>query len=97
MAETKKNNTKKNTNTKKNNNVKKNNKKPVEKVKEVKKVTEQKVVKEAKKEHGFVKEHLTDLILIAVAVIVFPKPTTSPIIKPPCFSRLWAPIWTAFC
>jgi len=70
MAETKKNNTKKNTNTKKNNNVKKNNKKPVEKVKEVKKDTEQKVVKETKKEPGFVKTHLTDIILIAVAVIV---------------------------
>ena len=70
MAETKKNNTKKNTNTKKKNNVKKNNKKPVEKVKEVKKVTEQKVVKEIKKEPGFVKEHLTDIILVAVAVIV---------------------------
>lgn len=71
MAETKKNaNSKKKPNAKKNNNVKKDNKKAVEKVKEVKKVTEKKVEEKVKKEPGFIKTHLTDIILIAVAVIV---------------------------
>ena len=75
MAETKKNNAKKNTNTnnnniKKNNNVKRDNEKVIKEVKEVKKVTEEKVVKESKKEAGFVKTHLTDIILIAAAVVI---------------------------
>ena len=82
MAETKKNNSKKNTNTKKNNtiknnNVKKNNDKVTKEVKvakevkEVKKDTKERVEEKVQKEQpGFVKSHLTDLILIAAAVVV---------------------------
>lgn len=81
MAETKKNTnskknngTKKSTNTKsKNTTVKKDTKKVNDTVKESKKVTEKVVVEEkkkVKKEDSFIMKHLTDIMLVAAAVIV---------------------------